>query len=142
VSTAIRRSLPFVAGLIALSLASCKGGFKYDGIWTGSRKLTLPGQDQMMATTLGRVTLSITENRFKLSEASIPTEGRIDYRGDHIELTTDTLIEHPLAGPEVAAQHPTIVVTPQPDGTLLFDNPKSIDGKTVFLVRASSAYKQ
>lgn len=111
--------------------------FNYGGDWIGNRNLDLPGTDKYTALTLSQVTLNVKGNRFIRTEAGMVYGGSIDYTGDHIELHTDSFMDRPLKeqGADAEKMHPAIKVTPQKDGTLLFDDPRALDGKPVVLKR-------
>lgn len=89
--------------------------------------------------TAGRVTLKVQGNKFEKTEAGIPTGGEVTYRTGYIELRTNSFMKLPLEaqGKDADKMHPVITVTPQPDGTLLLDDPRSVDGKAVKLERQS-----
>jgi hypothetical protein len=108
--------------------------FDYEGEWMGNRKLDRPDLDEVMRYTLGRVTLSVKDRHFELSSAGVPTAGKIDFTPDHAELTIDTTFERPAE-----RQHPKIKLTPQPDGSVVLDDPESIDSKPVKLVRQKAS---
>lgn len=124
---------------VVLVALSCLQGprFSYNGSWEGHRKLP-PGPNLYADNTIGTVTLKITDNRFQLTSEGVPTSGTMGSTGDHVVLHRDTVMGLPMshAGPNGALAYPDIRVTPQPDGTLLFDDPKAIDGKPLKLSRA------
>ena len=123
------------ACLPAATGCNSKPKFIYDGSWHGNRNLTLPDTDRYTATTIGDVSLSVKETRYELSEMGIATAGNVVYKGDHVELQPTELMERPLnrQSPDAARAHPDIKITPQPDGSILFDNPAAVDGKPVGL---------
>jgi hypothetical protein len=125
--------------LLAYVLAGCGSAshFEYDGNWVGNRNLDRPDLNEVMRYTAGRVTLNIHGQRFELTQAGVPTGGEVVYAGDHLELNTKTYFGQGLekAGKDAEKMHPTITVTPQTDGSLLFDDPMAIDGKPIKLTR-------
>jgi len=126
------------AVFVVLVALSCLEGprFDYNGTWEGHRKLP-PGENPYAENTMGTVMLRIRDSRFELTSAGVPTAGSVGYSGDHADLHTDTIMELPItrAGPNAARRHPTITLTPQKDGTLLFADPQAIDGKALALSR-------
>lgn len=144
-STAIRRSLPLAisvvvaGGLLFVVARSCVGAasFNYDGHWKGNRNLVSPDANPYILHTVGAVELTIKDNRFDLIEKGIPSSGPVEYLGNHIELHTDSIMLRGIdrASPEVVKDHPDVTVTPQPDGTLLYDNPAAVDHKPLKLIR-------
>ncbi|HWA83894.1 MAG TPA: hypothetical protein VG820_10690 [Fimbriimonadaceae bacterium] len=124
--------------ILLLALIGCGGPeFQYNGAWRGNRNLQLPNVDRYTAYTAGDVTLTIKDNKFDLTEAGIPTSGDVAYSGSHIELHTKYIMNVSIAheGADADQNHPTIVVVPQKDGTLLFEDPRAPDGKPVALKR-------
>jgi hypothetical protein len=100
----------------------------------GNRNLTLPDTDKYTAYTIGRVTLKITDNKFEATEMGVPISGSVSYEGKKARLQIEKLMLLPLAR-DAAKDHPDIDVTPQPDGTLLYDNPRAVDHKPLALKR-------
>lgn len=124
--------------LVLLALAGCGGPqFQYNGSWKGNRNLNLPDVDRYTAYTAGDVHLTIRDNKFDLSESGIPTSGEVSYEGDHIALRTKFIMNVSIAheGADADKKHPEITVTPQKDGTLLFDDPMAPNGKPLKLAR-------
>jgi hypothetical protein len=110
--------------------------FIYIGTWHGNRNLTLPEADRYTAKSLGEVTLVIKDNgRFELNEMGIPSKGEVDFSPDHAELHIKEFMQRPVEarGANAEKEHPDIKLTPQEDGSLLFDNPVAVDGKPLGL---------
>lgn len=131
----------FAPALVLVAIVGCGGPeFRYNGSWKGNRNLNLPNVDRYTAYTAGDVRLTIKDNKFDLSESGIPTSGDVSYVGDHIELTTKFIMNVSIAheGADADKKHPEITVTPQKDGTLLFDDPMAPDGKPVALTRVEN----
>ncbi|HVT13032.1 MAG TPA: hypothetical protein VHE55_12275 [Fimbriimonadaceae bacterium] len=127
-----------LAPLLLFALVGCGGPeFQYNGSWKGNRNLKLSNVDRYTTYTLGDVSLTIKDNKFDLTEEGIPTSGSVSYAGSHIELHTQYIMNVSIAheGGDADSNHPTIVVTPQKDGTLLLDDPRAPDGKPVALKR-------
>jgi hypothetical protein len=82
------------------------------------------------------VNLVIRDGHFDLTEAGTPpTAGKVIAEDGHVLLETTHIANQPLevASQNAAKEHPIIKLTPQEDGSLLFDNPVAIDGKPVGL---------
>src|SRR5688500_10319750 len=114
--------------LIAVLVLGCSGSksFKYEGEWMGNRNIPAsPDMPETVRYTAGRVTLTIKESKFEMTQAGVPTGGEVAYHPDHVELTTKTYMERPIdhQGKDAHLMHPIIHVTPQPDGSILVDDP-------------------
>ena len=112
----------------ALLLAGCGCGsgpkFIYDGEWHGNRNLTLPDTPPDIAKSAGDVNLIIRDRRYELSEAGIPTTGEVVHADGHAVLHPKEVMMRPIPTDEKEkAKYPDIKITPQEDGSLLFDNP-------------------
>ena len=106
-----------MACLAAFCMAVCacnRGGFQWDGKWTGSRNYkSEPGQDPSVAYTLAKVELKIADGRYDLFEGGIPRSGVYEVKGKQLRLTSTLVMEH--KGPQ------------QADGSLMEVDANTID---------------
>ncbi len=126
---------------LALLLAawSCGPTFNYEGRWTGNRDIAVPkGEDKILYHSLGKVTLTIRNDTFEMTNSEVPIGGHIQWRSGAIDLTPEILMKVPLPGRE-KAKHPAIKATPQTDGSLKIEDPAAIDGRPVILRREENA---
>jgi hypothetical protein len=124
--------------VIATLVVGCGPSFNYNGEWRGNRNLNMPEATKEIAFTLGRVVLTIKDNRFDLNSGGAPTTGSISYGSDGATLHPEMWMGQPLSRqpPEVQQAHPDLQIKAQGDA-LMFDDPMAIDHKALKLVRTT-----
>jgi hypothetical protein len=122
-------------------MCGCGHSFNFVGRWLGNRNLKpKPGQDPRVIYTIGRVELWVEDNgRFKLSEGGVPKDGTIHYRDNKAFLRATSIFMVPMeqASKPIQDKNVEMILTPQPDGTILFEDPGDTFNKPVKLNRES-----
>jgi hypothetical protein len=116
--------------LCLLLLTGCsKADPKWIGTWTGNIKLKpLPGQNETMINTLGKVEVTIHPDRtFDLFESGLPKAGTVSYSNGKAYLKIETLMGKPIEGEGDAAvkMNHDITLTLLDDNTLQYVDPGS-----------------
>ena len=89
-----------LAVLCLLLLAGCdRPDPKWIGTWTGNLYLkALPGQNQSMINTLGKIEVTIHPDRtFDLFESGLPKGGTVSYSSGKAYLKIETVMNKPLS---------------------------------------------
>ena len=114
-----------------LLLAGCARPINLEGTWLGYRKLeAAEGADPSMVRTLSKVELKIAPNgKFSLYAGQVPVGGVVRYTNENAFLEIQQVMGQEIGRQpkDVQDRYATIELTPQPDGTLLYHDPKVVE---------------
>jgi hypothetical protein len=120
---------------LLLALAGCGRPINLDGTWVGYRKLaSAEGADPSMVRTLSKVEVKIGGNgKFSLYAGQVPVSGTVRYTSEKAYLDVREIMGQGLSRQpqDVQERYGTIELTPQPDGTVLYHDPKVAEDPVV-----------
>jgi hypothetical protein len=126
-------------------LISCGPRTDFRGIWSGKRPGKAPdGVPSYEWASISEVKLYVYDNgRFDLMNMGLPKSGTIVVEGNKATLTVTKIANQDVSRQtdETKATIGPIEVVKQPDGTVIFSDPKSADPSKVVLKQTATSAK-